>query len=85
MNGSLPAPEPSEVIAQVAAITGLAIDEVEVNSQVIGDLDMDSLELVELLVWADEQFANDLTSLLSKNDWNGVTVGDLVEQFHRPS
>jgi len=72
-------------MAQIATITGLSMDQIQTTTTVINDLDMDSLELVELLVWADEHFPGDLTPLFAKSSWKEVTVADLIEYFHRPA
>jgi acyl carrier protein len=80
-----PTPQPNDVIAQIAEIMGVSADHVQMTSRVLEDLDMDSLELIELLVWADVRFPSDLSVLMAKTEWMGVRVGDLVELFHRPS
>jgi len=80
--------EPSAVSAalidQICELGAVKRAVVRPDSRLLEDLDLDSLALVELIVWAAEEF--DLKVLaddLETRRWEGTTVSEVVSRIER--
>lgn len=71
------------VVAAIAEIDAAAIQR---DSRLIGDLGLDSLALVELVVTLVERYEMvRLVDELEQRDWTTTTVGQLFDEAHRPA
>jgi acyl carrier protein len=65
-----------KVKEKIAEQLGIDADEVTLESQIVDDLDADSLDVIELLMMLEEEFDMEITDEEAEKL---VTVGDVVE------
>jgi len=82
--GTPPSPQWEGFAAEIAAIAQRPTEEVERRLRIVEDLGLDSVALAELvLVLIDDYGMASISDDLDQRTWEGVTVGQLFDEYLR--
>lgn len=67
-------------VEEVARLAGVPAAEVDRQTRLIADLEMDSLAIVELVIKLDHDHGIDTAGRLRAEGWNQITAGELFDR-----
>lgn len=70
-----------DFVAEVARVAQVPPNTIDRNTLILGDLDLDSLSIVELVVALDQAHGIDVAGKMQAEGWSQVTIGELFDKL----